>query len=233
MKPNFPFIVQSTITRLVGLVDQDAVKHGRAGIWRAMRKERREGLVLLLMVLVKAAAMQFDGAAVKIIDKKHAFPLTVADMARLSKQGKRRVERELEDLRNLGLISSSQQVRRQGPFGLECGPVLRCFTRKFWELLGLWSQFVESVKYATKYGSLTLVWKFVRVANNYIHNLKKITGELIEREKKRKNSDLQSFVKQRNLWFMQIQSCFVKHGSGCNGGFMADDACKFCKNICM
>lgn len=120
---------------------------------RSMRTERIGSIRRLLTVMIRAACLQHDGAPCQVTKTpkgKEARPLTVPELAHRAGIGTRNAERCLSDLRDSGWLGRTPQVRRKNGLGMMgVAPVLRIFTAAFWRALGLWSLFVESVRYAT------------------------------------------------------------------------------------
>lgn len=217
--PKYPQLIQNALTRLPYLIEK--CLYLRPGIWRAMRPERQSALLVLLDGLVRHACLALDGGLVKMAGNA-AMPLTIKQMAGMVNKPTRNVDRTLFDLRALGLLTSSTQIRRKGPYGLEVAPVLRAFTTKFWGMLGLLSQFIAAVKYASENSHIHIAWRFKRVSG---HGRKtaaspKVDGALLEKERQRNNS-----------LFLEFTACLERHGTGCLGGYASEDACALCRKM--
>lgn len=201
----FPQILQSALSRLEYLIDSPLLLRGRSRHIKAMYPARREAIEVLLRVMIQHACLAFDGAVLAIGKSGQARPLVVSEMARMAGIGEKRAKRAFADMRELGLISSSQQIRRQGPAGLEVSPVLRQLTSLFWKALSLWSQFVEAVKYSAKNTKLRIILPFKNIVSS-------IKGA-------------------RNKLFLLMSQCQARYGPQCKGGHNSLAACLLCKSL--
>lgn len=217
--PQFPYLIQNALVRLPYLIEK--CLYLRPGMWKAMRQERQDSMLALLEAFVRHACLALDGSLVKIAGNA-AMPLTVKQMAAMVNKPTRNIDRILFDLRSLGLLTSSTQIRRKGPYGLEVAPVLRSFTTKFWGMLGLLSQFIAAVKYAAENSKIRIAWRFKRVSGHKktAAASPQVDGALQEKERQRQNALFQEFT-----------SCLMRHSTGCLGGYASEDACALCRKL--
>lgn len=221
---NFPAVIQNLITRIDYLV-HSRMKYGRSGIYKAMRPERSNSLVILLTDLSKKAVLGMDGVFCKVIDGV-AYPLTVEDMSRISGLSVRNVQRCLHDLADMKYLVSSRQIKRTGKDGnLEVGPVLRRFTEKFWRDAGLYSAFVEAVKYATQNFRLKIAWTFKSI----VKATKAISGALSGNSTDKVPKDKER--QRKNAAFFEYLDCSKYHAPGCLGGYASAAACALCRKL--
>lgn len=179
---------------------------------RSMRTERVGSIQRLLTVMLRAACLQHDGSPCQVTKTekgKEARPLTVPELAQRAGLGIRNAERCLRDLRDAGLLGRTPQIRRKNGLGmLGVAPVLRIFTAAFWRALGLWSLFVDSVRYAAEQAPIRM-----RIPLTWIGT----TGRRMPRQKPvpldRQLADL-------------AQICLHEKGGSCDG-----DSRKLCQ-IC-
>lgn len=221
--PNYPQVIQSVLVRLETFIITYCL-YGRAGIWRAMRKERQEAILKLLIVLAKSCALAYDGVFVRVVNGV-AHPLTVLQMARLSGLSRSSAERCLADLRELGFIQSGKQILKSGPDGLECSAVMRKFTKAFWVKMGLWGQFVEAVKYSVAHCKLRISWVFKRVADK----TKKVISGALAAKVPKEGGDRER--QRQNAVFFEYLDCSKSHAPGCLGGYASEAACALCRKL--
>lgn len=220
-KNQFPQIIQSAILRIESFV-QSRMKYSRPGKYRAMRTERASSLVILLTALCKKAVLCYDGIFCKVINNV-CFPLTVADMTKISGLSQRNVQRCLHDLQDMNYLTASRQMKRPGEDGeLEVGPVLRRLTEKFWRDCGLWSAFVAAVKYAVEHARVRLAWSFKKISQK----TKALAAALAPAPDKVPKSDRQ----RQNAIFMQYLDCSSKH-PGCLGSYASSEVCSLCRRM--
>lgn len=153
--PKSPRIITEARSGLSKLVSSAFFRYGRSRGIKAMKKDYAEKILAVLDVMLQACVLQFDGGLCRVSGNL-ARPLTVPEMSHFSEIHQRTVERIIRDLKDMGLIKSEKQFKRLFPDGFKVSAVWRVFTRLFWEKLGLWSLFVESVKYAAQNGKLKL-----------------------------------------------------------------------------
>lgn len=229
MKSQFPQVIQSILARLETFILTSCL-YGRAHIWRAMRPERQKSILTLLFVLAKSCCLAYDGAFVRVVNNGVAYPLTIKEMARLSGLPIWTVNRCLADLRELGFIKNmNKQIKRIGADGLECSCVLRCFTRAFYEAIGLYSMFVESVKWAAQHSKLKISWAFHKVKDKAA---KAITKALHGAGASKVPKDEKERYRQKeNAKFLEYLSCSAKHPVGCLGGYSSAEVCEVCRKF--
>lgn len=181
-----------------------------------MKSDYAEKCLIVLSVMLHACCLEFDGHLCQVSGNM-ARPLTVPEIAYFSKIKQRTVERILHDLKDMRLIVAEKQFRRYFPEGLKVAAVWRVFTRSFWEKLGLWGLFVESVKYAAAHAKLKL------------KNPIKLVGKrksLSITEKQQRQS------RQNNLWFIAMTGCEHRHRARCcPGGYQCTEVCDICRKF--
>lgn len=216
MAVNFPKIIAEALSRLDNLVSSAFFRRGRSRGYKAMKSDRAENIKALLVVLLKACCMEFQGGLCRVSGNL-ARPLTVPEMAEFSKKNQRTIERCLADLKDLGLIHSEKQFRRMFPSGLKVAAVWRVLTQLFWEKLGLWSLFVESVKYAAGHARLKLKHPLKTVGK------KKTLKTATEEERRRKSMltlfPLMAFCEHR------------KNEKACSGCHQGEEVCALCRKL--
>lgn len=222
--PNYPQVIQSCLQRIESYIQ--TLLYARKGIWRAMRIERQQSLLLLMTVLAKHAALAYDGAFVLSVGDGRLVPMTVGSMSKLTNLSRPTVERCLHDLREMEVITTSKQVKRIGADGLECGPVLRKFTKKFWQAIGLYSAFCRAVQYAVAHSKLRISWKFHKIVNK----AKKIVSSALAGVAKVPKDENRERYRQNQI-FLQYLDCSRKHDCGCIGGYASAEVCAFCRKM--
>lgn len=209
----FPRIIQLAIARIDNLISSAFFRRGRSKGYKAMKSDRAENMKALFIVQLQACCLEFQGGLCRVSGNL-ARPLTVPEMASLSKKNQRTIERCLADAKDLGLIHSEKQFIRKFPNGLHVAAVWRVFTQLFWEKLGLWGLFVESVKYAAQHARLKLKHPLKNVGK------KKSPGNS---EEQRRRS------KQNNLWFAAMVACEHRpRAQSCPGGYQCAEICALC-----
>lgn len=213
---NPPRIITLAITRLPQLIYSNAFRRGRTRGVKAMKKDYAEKFIILMKSMLMACVMQFDGKLCRVSGDL-ARPYTVPEMAQFTDMNQRTIERMIHDLKDLKLIQSEKQFKRMFPDGLKVAAVWRFFTRLFWEKLGLWSLFVESVKYAAHNGKLQPKNPIKRVR-------KKKPPAIAEAERRKRQHDTQLFL------FM-AQCEHRKGEKACSGNYMAEEVCAMCRRF--
>ena len=208
-----PKIITLACQKLPDLVYSSFFRYGRSEGIKAMKCDYAEKFLILLESLLWACVMQFDGKLCRVSGNV-GRPYTVREMSLFTHIHQRTVERMLHDLKDLKLIQSDKQFIRMFPEGLKVAAVWRVFTRQFWEKLGLWSLFVESVKYATRNGNL----KFKNPLK-WAGKKKSASAKEEEKQKSKKNNQL----------FLFMSSCEHRIGEkACSGQYMAAEVCAMC-----
>ena len=216
MAANSPKLLSIARQKLSQLVHSPAVRYGRSRGLKAMKKPYAIKVMTVLDSMLQGCCLQFEGKFCMVKDGL-ARPMTVPEMARFTDIGQRCVERIIHDLKDLGLIQSEKQFKRLFPEGLKVSGVIRMFTKLFWESLGLWSLFVESVRYASENGKLKLKNPIKMVG-------KKKPPAVVEAERRRSQRDNQLFM----------YMCQCKHRKGekaCSGEYMAAEVCAICRKL--
>lgn len=210
---NPPAIITLARQKLASLVYSASIRYGRSRRFKAMKKDYAKKVLTVLDSMLQACCLQFDGALCRVSGER-ARPYTVPELATFTELNQRCVERIIHDLKDLKLIQSEKQFKRMFPEGLKVAAVWRVFTKLFWESLGLWSLFVESVKYSCEHGKL----KF--------QNLIKLVGKKkppdIIREERRRS-------KQKNQLFLFMCQCEHRKGEkACTGQHKEAEICALC-----
>lgn len=216
MAINSPAILTIARQKLYQLVYSPAVRYGRSAGLKAMKKDYAEKVMAVLDSMLQGCCLQFDGKFCMVKDGL-ARSMTVPEMARFTEINQRCVERIIHDLKDLGLIQSEKQFKRLFPNGLKVSGVMRMFTKLFWESLGLWSLFVESVKYASEHGKLKLKNPIKLVG-------KKKPPAVAEAERRRSQRDNQLFL------FM-VQCEHRKGEKACSGQYKDAEVCAICRKL--
>lgn len=210
-----PRIITEARAKISQLVFSPFFRHGRNRGVKAMKTDYAEKFVTLLDSMLLACVMQFDGRLCRVSNNL-ARPYTVPEMAQFTNLNQRTVERMIRDLKDLKLINSEKQFKRMFPDGFKVAAVWRVFTRLFWEKLGLWSLFVESVQYAAKHAHLKL------------KNPIKLVGKKKKPYSITKEQERQSRLNnQRALCALECSRSRKK--KGCLGGFQAPEICEVCR----
>lgn len=205
-KNPLPLVIQRALERLDALLLNSHIRWGRRQAVRAMRPERRRALKKILTAMLKASTLQFDGALCRVTkDKKRARPLTIAELASFAGLSLRGAWRAIADLKDLGLLKTVKQQRFEVAAGLAVAPCLRFFTRLFWDMLNLWSLFIESVKYARADNKLNF----------------QIPIKIIARTR----------IQERNSCFIQAVECKQRFRGRCYGGRLAPEVCSICRQF--
>lgn len=225
MKNRRPAIIDNILTRLETFVITKCL-YGRAHIWRRMRPERQQSILILLAVLAKSCCLAYDGAFVRVVNGV-AYPLTIKEMSRLSGLPIWTVNRCLADLRELGFIQSGKQIILPGQDGeVVVTAVMRKFTKAFYVALGLWGQFVEGVKYAAAHSKLKISWAFHAVKNKAAKAIKSALAPA-----KVPKDEKERYRQQKNAIFMQYLDCSSKHDPACLGGYSSSEVCSLCRRM--
>lgn len=211
-----PRIITIARTKITSLVYSHKVRYGRSRGIKAMKRSYAEKFLTVLDAMLQGCCLQFEGNFCVVKDGT-ARPMTVPEMAKFTEINQRCVERIIHDAKDLGLIQSEKQFIRMFPEGLKVSAVLRMFTKLFWQSLGLWSLFVESVKYAAQNGKLKFKNPIKTVGD------KKPPDQL--KEEKRRS-------KQNNQLFLFMVQCeHRKDGKPCPGRYKGAEICDTCHRI--
>ena len=211
-----PKIISLARQKISDLVHSPFFRYGRSESVKAMKCDYAEKFLLLLDSMLLACVMQFDGKLCRVSGNA-GRPYTVREMALFTNIHQRTVERMLHDLKDLKLIQSDKQFIRMFPEGLKVAAVWRVFTRQFWEKLGLWSLFVESVKYAAHNGKL-------RLKNPLRWAGKKKPASVAEEEKRKSKKDNQLFLFMVNCEHRISEKA-------CSGRYLAPEVCAMCHHF--
>lgn len=142
---------------------------------RGMRSQRLDSIQRVLTVLLKRGCFQHDGIAVYILPNGEAVPCTIREIAAEAELSERTVRRCLDDLKDAGFVLVSYQ-KKCGLNGdiLLVAATLKQFTKIFWQTLGLYSLYVEAVKFAQSQKPIRLrgrIFQVVGAAREWVHGL--------------------------------------------------------------
>lgn len=211
-----PRIITLARAKLSQLISSTFFRYARTKGLKAIRTDYAQKFIIVLDVMLQGCCLEFDGQLCRVKGNL-ARPLTVPEMATLSKINQRTLERIIHDLKDMKLLQSEKQFKRYFPSGLHVAAVWRVFTKLFWEKLGLWGLFVESVKYATAHAHLKL------------KNPIKLIGE----KKARKITDEEARQRKREIaLFPLMAGCrHRKNEKACNGEYQTDEICALCHKL--
>lgn len=133
---------------------------------QAMRSDRFSAITTMVCSLIPKIYLADGGTFCRPrYGKKDKFlPLTVGEIAAAAGLHPRRVFRCLADMKEAGLIESPRQIVRPAGKGiLRVSVVNRSFTKKFWDLLGLFEQFVHDAAYIAKHTAVTIMPYLVEI----------------------------------------------------------------------
>lgn len=212
-----PRIITLARSLLSNLVSSTFFKYGRTKGFKAIRTDYAQKCLIVLDVMLQGCCLEFDGGICRVSGNL-ARPLTVPEMAALSKINQRTLERILHDLKDMGLLQSEKQFKRFFLGGLKVAAVWRVFTRLFWEKLGLWGLFVESVKYAAQHAHLKL-----RNPIKSVGKKKKSCSITQEQERQRRLNNERALLAVNCPNFKQAKSC--------SGGLRGAEVCEICHRV--
>ena len=160
-----PLVLQTALTFLTSYLSSHAVVFGRSGArQRGMRSDRRNHILGVAVVLLRACSLQYKGLSCHY-SGLWVRPLTISEIATLAKICRKTVSRCLADLVDLGLIECYQIKRRNPKTGqLEVSIGIRRFTEKFWKAIGLWDFYQKSCTWAEKNGKRQVVIPFKKIS---------------------------------------------------------------------
>ena len=223
---NLPRIITEARAKIVDLVYSSFFRRGRSKGYKAMRCDFAEKFIPVIDTMLLGCCLEADGGLCRVVDGT-ARPLTVAEISEFSGVEQRTVERILAVLKDLGLLNSEKQFKRLFPEGLKVAAVWRVFTKLFWEKLGLWNLFVESVKYAAEHAHLKLK-RPIKTVGKYIGNIFKRCLKLTDDQKK--EQERQSA--KNNQMFQDMCSCQnLKCAKTCRGGKKPEEICALCHRL--
>lgn len=211
-----PRIITLARAKLSQLISSTFFRYARTKGLKAIRTDYAQKFIIVLDVMLQGCCLEFDGQLCRIKGNL-ARPLTVPEMATLSHINQRTLERIIHDLKDMGLLQSEKQFKRFILGGLKVAAVWRVFTRLFWEKLGLWGLFVESVQYAAKHAHLKL------------KNPLKSVGK----KKARKMTDEEARQRKRELTlFPLMANCkHRKHEKACSRCYQTEEVCALCRKL--
>ena len=154
----------------------------RIGLIRCMRKERKEALKKFLTVLILSTSLQHDGAICYITDKT-AKPKTLQEMAAEAGISFAQAKRCLALLKDFGYIASKQIKRKNRINGaFEVSPALRVLTKKFWQKIGLWELYQQSMAWAKKHCRRYFIMPFkaIKLAEKKLKQIGGLMGSVLK-----------------------------------------------------
>ena len=160
-----PLVLRIALDLLSGYLSSHAVVFGRSGArHRGMRSDRRNNILGVAVVLLRACSLQYKGLTCHY-SGLWMRPLTIMEIATLAQICRKTVSRCLADLVDLGLIECYQIKRRNPKTGqLEVSIGIRRFTEKFWKAIGLWDLYQKSCRWAEKNGKRKIVIPFKKIS---------------------------------------------------------------------
>ena len=217
MAKRLPRIIYEARAKIASFVHSDSFRHGRRDHVRAMKSDFAERVIAVVSTLLLSCCLEFEGGFCRVSGDT-ARPLTVRETATLSDVHQRAVERIFQVLREYGLMNSEKQLKQPFMNGYKVAVVWRVFTKKFWEALGLWGLFVESVKYASKNRHLNLKRQTKIVGKKG----KSIAAQEAERTQSARN----------NYLFKDMLTCpNRRHAKNCPGGYKPEETCAICRKF--
>ena len=177
VKTQLPLPLQQAINHLSSFLSSHAIRYGRSGSrHRGMRSDRRQNILAIATAMLHGASLQHDGL-ICLITRFWARPMSIAEMAHMAGICAKTASRCLADMQDLGLIECTQIKRRNKETGLlEVSIGIRRFTKKFWQALGLWDLYQQSVKWAKERAQRKLVMPFKSVSCKAKQAAKKAGG---------------------------------------------------------
>lgn len=175
-----PLPLQKGVDSLPGFVD--SIAKSRPGLIRAMRFERKECVVKFLTVVLLSTSLQHDGAVCYLNDR-WVKPKTLKEMAEEAEISYYQAKRCLALLKELGYISSKQIKRKNRISGkFEVSPGLRYLTEKFWQAVGLWTLFKQSVAWAKKNCKrmFLMPFKAITLAEKTVTQAAEVVGDVMK-----------------------------------------------------
>ena len=216
MATNSPLIIQKALARIANLTSSAFFRRGRSKGLKAMRSDHAENCKVMFVSMLQGCCLEFDGALCRV-SKGTARPLTIPEISQFSKKNQRTIERCQATAKDLGLLHAEKQFKCASPDGLKVAAVWRVFTRLFWEKLGLWGLYVESVKYAAANAKLKL--------RNPIKLVGKKKPPSPDAEQRRRSQ-------QNNLWFAAMVACEHRpRAQNCPGGHQCAEVCALCRKF--
>lgn len=216
MVANFPRLIQLAIARVDLLISSSFFRRGRSKGLKAMRSDHAENCKVMFVAMLQGCCLEFDGALCRVSNGT-ARPLTIPEISQFSKKNQRTIERCQATAKDLGLLHSEKQFKCSSPDGLKVAAVWRVFTRLFWEKLGLWSLYVESVKHAAANAKLKL------------RNPVKLVGKKKPPDPDRAN---QRRRKAETLLFIAMSKCrHRKNEKSCSGAYQTAEICDMCRRF--
>lgn len=175
-----PLPLQKAVDFLPILIEM--LVRARRGLIRAMRPERKAALIKFLTVILLSTSLKHDGAVV-YLNERWAQPKTLQQIAEEAGISYSQAKRCLALLKELDFITSKQIKRKNKLTGqLEVTPALRCLTRKFWQKIGLWDLYKQSVAWAKKHATraLYMPFKAVKMAENTVKQIGGLAGDVLK-----------------------------------------------------
>lgn len=150
-RASLPFVIEQALKYFDSYLSSVSVAFGRSGDHvKAMRSDRRGNISKLVGGMLRGCCLQ-HGGVICHMTRFWARAMSLPELARLAGLTVITAARCMADLVDLGLVASTQIKRRSLKTGqLEVSIGLRCFTDKFWAVLGLLEKFKAAVEWAKK-----------------------------------------------------------------------------------
>lgn len=179
----------------------------RRGLIRSMRSERKEAMVKFLTVILLSTSLQHDGAVV-YLNERWAKPKTLQELADEAGISYSQAKRCLALLKELEFITSKQIKRKNKRTGqLEVSPALRCLTRKFWQKIGLWDLYKQSVAWAKKHIKrfIYIPFKAIKMAEKAAKQASGFVGDILKSMQQTAEKEQTEGQKRAKFWCNKIR----------------------------
>lgn len=216
MVAHLPLIIQLALAKIGNLTSSAFFRYGRSKGQKAMRCDHAENCKVMLVAMLQGCCLEFDGALCRVAGDT-ARSLTIPEIAKFSNKNQRTIERCQATVKDLGLLHSEKQLKCASPDGLKVAAVWRVFTKLFWEKLGLWGLFVESVKHATEHAHLKLKNPIKLVG-------KKKTQRMTAEEARQRKREI-------SLFPLMAQCEHRKNEKACSGRHRSEEICALCHKM--
>lgn len=199
-----PLPLQKAINSLPFFVS--SIAKARPGLIRSMRSERQAAMIKFLTALLLSTSLQHDGA-VCYVSEKWAKPKTLEELAEDSGISYASAKRCMALLTQLDYLTSKQIRRKNKVNGqLEVSPGLRFLTRKFWQSVGLWELYKQSVAWAKKHirHCFYLPFKAVKQAENTVKQVGSIMDDVLKTMRLTVQKEKTEGQKKAKFWCNKI-----------------------------
>lgn len=181
---NAPLVLRLAHERISRLMQSRAVKYGRKRGNQAMRSDHAENVARVIACNLRSCCLAKNGAFL-VMDKDdpymNARVLTVPDVEYFTGgMCEKTIDRAYKTLFELGLQTKSRQIKRRTADGIEVSPVVRSFTPKFWEILGLLGMYLEALKDALHNVKVRFTFKLIKSAKGQAEAEKRFDLEVLQ-----------------------------------------------------